>query len=330
MKIALGAVQYYWSRTAMMQFYEAMTEAPVDIVYLGEVVCSRRHELRLPDWLEIADMLAAAGKEVVLSTQILLESGKDMTTLKAIVDNGRYRVEANDMGAVHLAENTPFVAGAWLNVYNPSTLNVLAGMGAQRWVMPLEMSRDNLSVMQSERPSSMQTEVFAYGRMPLAFSAIPAAGKQGPVGATLGGTGIAVSAYSGLAEAALAFAYWVASGDVQRGPYADAGGQPANAAAWNDAAVDAANGGFYRSTRETLEQALVRPRHDGWLRFQQAGAERINTGLAGRVLRVRGPRNRFELIDAPAYVFIAGGIGITPIVPMVRAAAAKRYQRRPM
>lgn len=120
------------------------------------------------------------------------------------------------------------------------------------------------------------------GPVPLAFSAIPAAGKQGPVGATLGGTGIAVSAYSGLAEAALAFAYWVASGDVQRGPYADAGGQPANAAAWNDAAVDAANGGFYRSTRETLEQALVRPRHDGWLRFQQAGAERINTGLAGR------------------------------------------------
>jgi len=170
-KIALGAVQYYWSRTATMQFYEAMTEAPVDIVYLGEVVCSRRHELRLPDWLEIADMLTAAGKEVVLSTQILIESGKDVTTLKSIVDNGLYRVEANDMGAVHLVENTPFVAGAWLNLYNPATLDVLAGLGAQRWVMPLEMSRDGLSVMQAARSPSMQTEVFAYGRMPLAFSA---------------------------------------------------------------------------------------------------------------------------------------------------------------
>jgi collagenase-like PrtC family protease len=155
----------------MMQFYEAITDTPVDIVYLGEVICSRRHELRLHDWLEIADMLAAAGKEVVLSTQILLESGKDITTLKEIAQNGRYRVEANDMGAVHLVAGTPFVAGAWLNVYNPPTLDVLADLGARRWVMPLEMGRDGLARMQADRPASVQTEVFAYGRMPLAFSA---------------------------------------------------------------------------------------------------------------------------------------------------------------
>lgn len=117
---------------------------------------------------------------------------------------------------------------------------------------------------------------------PLAFAAIPVAGQQGPVGATLGGAGIAVSAHSPHAEAALAFAYWLASGDVQRGPYADAGGQPANAVAWNDAAVDAANGGFYRATRETLEHAVLRPRHDGWLAFQHAAAERINAGLGAR------------------------------------------------
>jgi collagenase-like PrtC family protease len=170
-KIALGPVQYYWSRTAMMQFYESVTDAPVDVVYLGEVVCSRRHELRFNDWLDIADMLANAGKEVVLSTQILLESGKDMTTLREIAHNGRYTVEANDMGAVHCVENTPFVAGPWLNVYNPPTLDLLAGLGARRWVMPLEMAKDGLARMQAERPPSMQTEVFAYGRMPLAFSA---------------------------------------------------------------------------------------------------------------------------------------------------------------
>lgn len=171
MKIALGPVQYYWSRTAMMQFYESMTDAPVDVVYLGEVICSRRHELRFNDWLEIAGMLADAGKEVVLSTQILLESGKDMTTLKEIANNGRYTVEANDMGAVHCVQNTPFVAGPWLNVYNSPTLDMLASLGAKRWVMPLEMGQDGLARMQAERPASLQTEVFAYGRMPLAFSA---------------------------------------------------------------------------------------------------------------------------------------------------------------
>jgi ferredoxin-NADP reductase len=38
----------------------------------------------------------------------------------------------------------------------------------------------------------------------------------------------------------------------------------------------------------------------------------------GGILRVSGMRNHFELIPAPAYVFVAGGIGITPILPMIR------------
>ncbi|NDZ95830.1 oxidoreductase [Streptomyces sp. SID6673] len=40
----------------------------------------------------------------------------------------------------------------------------------------------------------------------------------------------------------------------------------------------------------------------------------------GDVIEVGGPRNHFELVDAPSYLFVAGGIGITPIIPMMRAA----------
>jgi ferredoxin-NADP reductase len=40
----------------------------------------------------------------------------------------------------------------------------------------------------------------------------------------------------------------------------------------------------------------------------------------GTTVRVRGPRNHFTLVDSPRYVFIAGGIGITPILSMIRAA----------
>jgi ferredoxin-NADP reductase len=43
---------------------------------------------------------------------------------------------------------------------------------------------------------------------------------------------------------------------------------------------------------------------------------------AGDTVRVRGPRNNFELVDSPRYQFIAGGIGITPILPMIAAASA--------
>ena len=42
----------------------------------------------------------------------------------------------------------------------------------------------------------------------------------------------------------------------------------------------------------------------------------------GVQVEVRGPRNRFPLVEAPAYLFVAGGIGITPVLPMVRAAEA--------
>ncbi|TYK46949.1 PDR/VanB family oxidoreductase [Actinomadura decatromicini] len=42
----------------------------------------------------------------------------------------------------------------------------------------------------------------------------------------------------------------------------------------------------------------------------------------GRVVRVRGPRNRFPLVDAPRYLFLAGGIGITPLLPMMARASA--------
>ena len=42
----------------------------------------------------------------------------------------------------------------------------------------------------------------------------------------------------------------------------------------------------------------------------------------GSTVRVRGPRNHFPLVAAPRYRFVAGGIGITPILPMVAEAEA--------
>ncbi|MFZ2307248.1 MAG: U32 family peptidase [Rhodoferax sp.] len=172
MKISLGPLLYYWQREVVFNFYEAVSRTPVDIVYLGEAVCSRRHELRLSDWLDVAQMLKDAGKEVVLSTQVLLESGAEVGTMHKITGNGDYSVEANDMGAVQcLTGKVPFVAGPHLNIYNLPTLQWMAGLGANRWVIPLEMKRADLAVIQAGRPAGLQTEVFAYGRMPLAFSA---------------------------------------------------------------------------------------------------------------------------------------------------------------
>ncbi|MFF7241450.1 PDR/VanB family oxidoreductase [Streptomyces collinus] len=52
----------------------------------------------------------------------------------------------------------------------------------------------------------------------------------------------------------------------------------------------------------------------------RGGSREVHEQLTeGMELEVRGPRNRFPLVAAPSYVFVAGGIGITPILPMLRA-----------
>jgi len=171
MKISLGPLLYYWPRERVLSFYGDAANWPVDIVYLGEAVCSKRRALRLEDWLEIAAQLRAAGKEVVLSTLALVEAESELITLRRIAGNGDYLVEANEMGAVRQCAGRPFVAGPHLNVYNSGTLAWLAELGARRWVMPVELSRDTLCDFQAQRPAGMETEIFAFGRMPLAFSA---------------------------------------------------------------------------------------------------------------------------------------------------------------
>jgi ferredoxin-NADP reductase len=59
----------------------------------------------------------------------------------------------------------------------------------------------------------------------------------------------------------------------------------------------------------------------------RGGSVRVHDGLAaGDTVRVRGPRNRFALVEAPGitrYLFVAGGIGITPLLQMIAAVDAR-------
>jgi len=117
-----------------------------------------------------------------------------------------------------------------------------------------------------------------FRRHRLAYVDMPA-GVGGVRGSCLGGAGIAVSALTTHADAAVEHAFWLASGDVQRGAYYAAGGQPAHLAAWDDDALNADALDFFRSTRRTLDSAWVRPRFDGWLAIQDQVGMLINGAL---------------------------------------------------
>ncbi|WP_426414672.1 U32 family peptidase [Aestuariirhabdus sp. LZHN29] len=178
MQLSIGSILYYWPRETLHDFYERMSASPADIIYLGETVCSKRRELKTDEWIELARQLSAKGKQVVLSTLALLEAESEMKTLRKICDNDGLLVEANDMAGVQVlsAKGLPFVAGSSVNIYNAATLKVLHKQGLKRWVMPVELSADTLQKILQEAArqgfaDAIETEVFAYGHLPLAFSA---------------------------------------------------------------------------------------------------------------------------------------------------------------
>lgn len=177
MKLSLGPLQYFWPRERTLAFYREAIDWPVDIVYLGETVCSKRRELRTLEWLALAEELAASGKQIVLSTLALIEAEAELSVLDRQVSHGGFWIEANDLSAVQSCreKGRPFVAGPSLNVYNHRALAMLAEDGLRRWVPGVEQGRALIGELKdafvADGGAMPELEVIAWGRLPLSYSA---------------------------------------------------------------------------------------------------------------------------------------------------------------
>ena len=173
MKLSVGPISYFWPRQTVLDFYREIADGPADIVYLGEVICSKRRLLGPDDWLSLGQELRDAGKQVVLSSLTLIEAGSELGALRQLCGQEHFPVEANDLAAVQLLTEAGrrFVTGPTVNIYNHRSLALLSAKGMFRWVLPVELGLENLAELQAQRPAGLETEVFAFGRLPLAYSA---------------------------------------------------------------------------------------------------------------------------------------------------------------
>jgi len=171
-QLSLGPIQYYWPRKQVFEFYEAIAESRLDIVYLGETVCGKRREMKPKDWLAIGRQLQARGKAVVLSSLLLIEAASELGALRRSCGSGEFMVEANDMAAVYRLHQARrgFVGGAGLNVYNARALERLRQCGLQRLVTQVELSVGTLHALHEAVPG-VEMETMVWGCLPLAFSA---------------------------------------------------------------------------------------------------------------------------------------------------------------
>ena len=167
MEITLGPVLYDWPRDRLFSFYEEVLEMEVDTVYLGEVVCAKRVGLSVADIGSLAARLEEAGKKVFLSTPAVVSNEEELDYIRALTALG-FDIEANDVSAIAIAGKRARAAGPHITTYNAEDVNYLKRLGMERVIFPVELSRG--SVAHNIKETGVYGEVFAHGRVPLAFS----------------------------------------------------------------------------------------------------------------------------------------------------------------
>lgn len=166
-ELALGPFTRNWPKARLLDLYAAVAdEAPIDRVYLGEVVCGKRATLTDGIWPVVVERLRRAGKPVVVSLLARPTTARErwLTTRAA---RGEDLVEVNEIGALAVRGARPFVAGPFLDVHNGAALGLLAGRGCESWCAPPALAFEDVAAIARAVPE-VAVERLVLGDVPAA------------------------------------------------------------------------------------------------------------------------------------------------------------------
>lgn len=172
-KLTLGPHLFHWPAEQKLDFYARIAdEAPIDTVYLGEVICSKRAPFFDRHIDEVAQRLERGGKTVVISSlaEVMLKRERNAAADLAEIEG--HEIEVNNTAELYHISGRPHRIGQYFNTYNEQTMRVLAAKGASHFSLPVELPRGSVrQLAQCGAALGVPVEVQVFGRSSLALSA---------------------------------------------------------------------------------------------------------------------------------------------------------------
>lgn len=173
-RLTLGPVQYFWDADTKRDFYARIAdEAPVDTVYLGENVCSKRQPFFDEQIPEIAERLTRGGKRVIHSGLAEVMLKRERKSCEEMAGQDTFEIEVNNAATLlYIEDGQPHRVGPYMNVYGEETMGWLAAKGATHVTVPTELPGASVEVMAKKAGAlGIGIEVQVFGRACLATSA---------------------------------------------------------------------------------------------------------------------------------------------------------------
>ncbi|WP_150523981.1 ubiquinone anaerobic biosynthesis protein UbiV [Roseibium sediminis] len=171
--LTLGPILFHWPAENKLDFYSRIAdEAPIDTVYLGEVICSKRAPFFEQHYSAVVERLERGGKKVVFSSLCEVVLKRERKAIEEFCSFGSHEIEINNSSALLHIDGRPHRIGPMMNIYNEETMAHLASRGASHFVLPVELPRASTEILVARgRELGTGIEIQVFGRASLAVSA---------------------------------------------------------------------------------------------------------------------------------------------------------------